>query len=93
MFWTKFIKVIGWVLAALGVIASIILGVAFGSLLEDEFYLTEMEGFGTFCGFVIFIVGVIVTVISVARIMVLCEISSNVDKIRQNSEKQTGSQA
>ncbi len=79
MFWTNLVKGIGKALVVLGVIGSIIMGIAAGKAADSGLL-----------GFLAIIIGIVVSFISVSGIMMICEISQNVYETKTQLTQQNG---
>lgn len=78
MFWTKLIKGLATIFMIIMIIGSVVTGLAMMNAVDDMM------------GFVIIIGGVVLSIISVAAIMMVCEVSLNIGAIRKMMEAQMG---
>ena len=78
MFWTKLIKGLATIFMIIMIIGSVATGLLF------------MNEVGDMLGFVIIIGGVVLSIISVAAIMMVCEMSLNIGAIKKMMEAQMG---
>lgn len=78
MFWTRLVKGIAILFMVFSIIISVLVGWGLMNTLDDN------------VGFTIIIAGVALSVISVAAIMMICEISLNIHAIKQMMEAQMG---
>lgn len=78
MFWTKLIKGLATIFMIIMIIGSVVTGLSMMNAVDDMM------------GFVIIIGGVVLSIISVAAIMMVCEVSLNIGAIRKMMEAQMG---
>lgn len=78
MFWTKLIKGLATIFMIIMIIGSVVTGLAMMNAVDDMM------------GFVIIIGGVVLSIISVAAIMMVCEVSLNIGAIKKMMEAQMG---
>ncbi len=78
MFWTKLIKGLATIFMIIMIIGSVVTGLAIMNTADDGLGLAVIVG------------GVILSVISVAAIMMVCEVSLNIGAIRKMMEAQMG---
>jgi len=81
MFWTNLVKSLGKIAIGLGVIGSIIGGIAAGKGADNGLL-----------GFLVIILGVVFTFIGMAGVMMICEISQNIAETRKTLENQSRNQ-
>ena len=74
MFWTNLVKSLGKIAIGLGVIGSIIGGIAAGKGADNGLL-----------GFLVIILGVVFTFIGMAGVKMICEISQNIAGNKKNS--------
>ena len=77
MFWTNLVKNLGKIAIGLGVLGSVIGGIAAGKAADSGLV-----------GFLIIVVGVVFTFIGMAGVMMICEISQNIAETRKALENQ-----
>ena len=77
MFWTNLVKNLGKIAIGLGVLVSVIGGIAAGKAADNGLV-----------GFLIIIVGIVFTFIGMAGVMMICEISQNIAETRKSLENQ-----
>ena len=81
MFWTNLVKGLGKIAIGLGVIGSVIGGIAVGKGADNGLL-----------GFLVIILGVVFTFIGMAGVMMICEISQNIAETRKTLENQSRNQ-
>ena len=78
MFWTNLVKGLGKIAIGLGVLGSIIGGIAAGKGADSGLV-----------GILVIILGVVFTFIGMAGVMMICEISQNIAETRKALESQS----
>ena len=77
MFWTNIMKSLGKITVGLGILVSVIAGIATGKSADNALI-----------GLLVIVVGAVIAFISVSGIMMICEISQNIADIKKTLTSQ-----